>query len=281
MEIVPIKTSGDRGERELLGAFVREIQEALLDERIDIALHCLKDLPTEGVSGLQLSAHLEREDPRDALICRGSGLESLPSGAVLGTGSVRRTSQMIARRSDLTFKPLVGNVDTRLRKLIAGEYQGIVLAMAGLKRLGLLESWAESEYAVLSVHPMAGDVMLPAPGQAVLVLETRDADHASIGLVAHLDHKETRAAATAERAFLKTFGGGCSVPVAAFARAGETTLVLEGLVASLDGRQVIRGVESNGVGHPESVGKRLAEKLGAQGAFEIVNDLVLAGGARA
>lgn len=262
VEIVPVRTSGDRGHREVLGAFVKEIQEALLRDEVDVALHCLKDLPTRPVPGLALSAYLEREDPRDTLISRGPTLTELPQGAVVGTGSLRRTSQLAAARPDLVFRPLMGNVDTRMRKLMAGEYDAIVLAVAGLKRLGVLDAWAASEYGSLVVHTLSPDEMLPAPGQAVLVLETRADDAASVEAIRFLHHSATQAASDAERAFLAAFGGGCSVPVAALASGGTLT----GLVASPDGTTVLRGTGSDGAA--------LAEDLGARGAFEIVRRVV-------
>lgn len=265
VEIVTIKTSGDRGDRDRLGAFVREIQESLLRDQIDVALHCLKDLPTKAVPGLTLGAYLEREDPRDTLITRGPTLENLPCGAVVGTGSVRRTSQLAAVRPDLMFRPLMGNVDTRMRKLIAGEYDAIVLAIAGLKRLGVLDGWESSEYGALTVHPLDPAQMLPAPGQAVLVLETRDGDPAAEA-VRPLHHPATQAAADAERTFLAAFGGGCSVPVAALASEGELT----GLVASPDGRTVLRASGNDGAA--------LAQELGGKGAFDIVNAVARMGG---
>ena len=264
VEIVTVRTSGDRGHREVLGAFVKEIQEALLRDEVDVALHCLKDLPTRPVEGLTLAVYLEREDPRDTLISRGPKLTELPPGATVGTGSVRRTSQLAAARSDLRFLPLMGNVDTRMRKLMAGEYDAIVLAIAGLKRLGVLDGWKGSEYGSLAVHPLEPATMLPAPGQAVLVLETRDDDSAMIEALEPLHHAPTRWAADAERTFLHAFGGGCSVPVAALAADG----VLKGLVASPDGTQVLRGEGTDG--------DLLAQELGTKGAFEIVDRVLQA-----
>ncbi len=262
VEIVTVRTSGDQGHREVLGAFVKEIQEALLRNEVDVALHCLKDLPTRPVPGLALSAYLEREDPRDTLISRGPTLSELPEGATVGTGSLRRTSQLAAARPDLQFRPLMGNVDTRMRKLMAGEYDAIVLAIAGLKRLGVLDAWAESEYRSLVVHPLAPAEMLPAPGQAVLVLETRSDDAASIDAVRTLHHESTQAASDMERIFLHAFGGGCSVPVAALADGKG----LVGLVASPDGKTVLRGTGADG--------EALAAELGSRGAFEIVRKVI-------
>ncbi|MGV3618411.1 MAG: hydroxymethylbilane synthase [Fimbriimonas sp.] len=269
VEIVAIKTSGDRGDRDRLGAFVREIQEAVLRNEVDIALHCLKDLPTTPVPGLALSAYLEREDPRDTLISRGPRLEDLPEGAVVGTGSVRRTSQLAAVRPDLVFRPLMGNVDTRMRKLMAGEYDAIVLAIAGLKRLGVLEAWAASEYGSLVVHPLTPQEMLPAPGQAVLVLETRAEDAETIAAVGPLHHPASQRCADAEREFLAAFGGGCSVPVAALGEEDDVYLRLVGLVASADGTRRLCSGLTREVVDVEGMGAALAQALIGEGAREL------------
>jgi hydroxymethylbilane synthase len=274
VEVVMIRTSGDKGDRFLLGSFVREIQEDLANKKVDIALHCLKDLPTDPVPGLQLSAYLEREDARDTLISRGPTLSELRPGSVVGTGSLRRTSQLAAIREDLVFKPLVGNVDTRMRKLMEGEYDSIVLAIAGLRRLGLLDDWNNGDYRPLSVHPLQFGEMLPAPGQAVLVLETRADDDSSMECVRPLNHAATEICSREERAFLRTFGGGCSVPVAAFAQVASNRIELRGLIASPDGARVIRGSESAPLGSDDSLGRRLGAHLGNQGGFEIVEAVI-------
>lgn len=275
VEIVTIRTSGDRGERDRLGAFVRDIQEELLAGKVDVALHCLKDLPTEPIHGLTFAAYLEREDPRDTFISTGVALAGLPSGAVVGTGSLRRTSQLAAGRSDLTFRPLVGNVDTRMRKVIEAEYDGIVLAVAGLKRLGILapdgEGLLSEEFRTLKVRALSPEQMLPAPGQAVLVLEVREGEGDP---VAFLDHSDTRQCSHAERAFLRTFGGGCSVPVAALAEVKKEELHLTGLVASPDGTRVLQGVDTGPLAEASEIGTRLATQLGEQGAFDIVRGVV-------
>ncbi len=269
-----IRTSGDKGDREILGAFVKEIQQALLADHVDIGLHCLKDLPTTAVPGLRLSAHLEREDSRDALISRRSPLADLATGAKVGTGSVRRTSQLAAMRPDLVFSPLLGNVDTRLQKLMMGEYDAIVLALAGLKRLGILEELATSDYAGLSVHPMSFDQMLPAPGQAVLVLETRCDDARAHQFASTLNHPDTEACALAERSFLKAFGGGCSVPVAASASVNHGKLELQGLVAAPNGSRVLRGSQVGTVAGAVSVAAKLVLQLADEGAFQIFQPTV-------
>jgi hydroxymethylbilane synthase len=269
VEIVTVRTSGDQGNRERLGAFVREIQEALLENRVDVALHCLKDLPTQEIPGLELSAYLEREDAADTIITRGTDWRDLPEGSTIGTGSVRRTSQLAFHRPDLKFKPLVGNVDTRLRKLQEGEYDAIVLAIAGLKRLGALETWQESEYRSLCVEPLGDDVMLPAPGQAILVLETRSGDGGSQDWIRGLHHPDTKRCAVAERSFLQAFGGGCSVPIAAKATIANGELNLSGLVAAPDGSKILRGQQSGAVEEAEAIGASLAEHLSANGARDL------------
>jgi len=280
VEIVPIKTSGDLGQRDRLGAFVREIQEAVLAGTVDVALHCLKDLPTEPVPGLLLASFLPREDARDTIITRqatgANPILELPAGAVIGTGSLRRSSQLAARRPDFTYKPLIGNVDTRLRKLMEGEYDAIVLAIAGLKRLGVLENWAETDYRNLVVTPLREHEMVPCPGQAILVLETRQDDLASQTLVQALHHEPTRRCAHAERGFLRAFGGGCSVPVGAWASIEGEELTLEGLVATPDGQKVIRGFKSVPIEDAQAIGQALADQMATQGAIEIVQDVLKA-----
>jgi hydroxymethylbilane synthase len=266
VEIVPITTSGDKGDRDVIGSFVREIQHALLENRVDAALHCLKDLPTEPVKGLILAAHLEREDPRDALIGKASAIHDLPDGCLVGTGSVRRTSQLAFVRPDLRFSPLLGNIDTRLRKLAEGQYDAIILATAGLRRLGLLDTW-KADHPGLTVTPLDFDVMLPAPGQAVLVIETRASDLAAQGFVSPLNHEPSRLCSSAERLFLAEFGGGCSVPVAAFGTYHNGAIHLSGLVASPSGSQVLRGT-ATGV-TPQEAARLLFEELSTKGALEI------------
>jgi len=273
VEIVTIKTSGDRGEREQLGAFVHELQLALLDNRIDAALHCLKDLPTQQVPGLMLAAHMQREDYRDAFIGRVSGVADLPAGATVGTGSLRRTSQLAQVRGDLKFKPLVGNIDTRMRKLMEGEYDAIILATAGLDRMAWLSRWSESDYASLTVTSLGADEMLPAPGQAVLVIECRADDAPVISFCGQLNHVPSQQASIAERAFLRTFGSGCSVPVAALALVSGDQLTLTGLVAEPDGGRVFKGTADGAASEAASIGEGLAQELGRKGAFDVIQAL--------
>lgn len=254
IEPVVIRTSGDRGDRERLGAFVGELQHALLAGEVDAALHCLKDLPTRPVEGLELAAYLEREDPAETLISRHGGLADLPHGATVGTGSVRRTAQLSALRPDLQFRPLVGNVDTRLEKLRRGEYDAIVLAVAGLRRLGVWPAWTDPE---LRVEVLTIDAMIPAPGQGVLVLESRSG-HRAVPTLHALNHPASEWASRAERSFLATFGGGCSVPIGAYATVDDA-ITVDGFVSGHTVRHT--GAKE----HPEAVGRAAAEILIAQG----------------
>lgn len=268
VELVAIRTSGDRLAAAHLatvggkGLFVREIDEALLDGRVDLAVHSLKDLPAERPEGLALVAFPPREDPRDVLVAGGGRtLAALPAGARLGTSSLRRQVQLRARRPDVEVVPIRGNVETRLRKHARGEVDALVLAAAGLRRLGLLGE------GMVVLEP---DDMLPAIGQGTLGVEAR-ADDAGVGrLAAAVDDAETRLAAVAERAFLEGLGGTCTTPLAAYARRVAGGLCLEAFVATPDGRQWLRDAEIGDPGLPAALGRRLAERLLARGAAEIV-----------
>jgi hydroxymethylbilane synthase len=257
-----IKTTGDKildvplakvGSK---GLFTKEIEDALLDGSVDLAVHSLKDMPTELPEGLTLAAIPEREDVRDAII--GSTLDALPQGALVGTSSLRRTAQLRAFRPDLTVESVRGNVDTRLRKLDEGQYQAIMLAAAGLRRLG----WADriAQY----IDPV---VMCPAVGQGALAIETRTD---RIEVAASLEHRDTRIAVTAERALLGALGGGCQVPIGANATVDGDTVHLRGIVAAPDGSKVVRGNLSGQASDAASIGKTLAEQLMAQGAKELL-----------
>ncbi len=269
VEIVPIKTSGDRGNREILGSFVKEIQEALLRDEIDVALHCLKDLPTRPIEGLVFAAYLKREDPTDSLISRELSFSHLPKGGVVGTGSIRRTSQLSALRSDLKFKPLVGNIDTRIRKLQEGEYDAIVLASAGLERLGVLKDWETSEFRSLKLEELP---ILPAAGQAILILETKT-DSVVRKWIDPLNDSDTQCVGMAERSFLSFFGTGCSLPVAAHATVSGSDLKLEGLVAATDGSTLLRGSQTGPNGEPIELGRSLAARLCDQGARDLLPEV--------
>lgn len=268
VEIVPIKTSGDRLAQVALadfggkGLFVREIEEALLDGRVDLAVHSLKDLPAALPAGLCLAAFPPREDPRDVLVSRaGGGVAGLPRGAVVGTSSLRRRVLLLALRPDLKVEPIRGNVDTRLRKLQDGPYEAVVLAAAGLRRLGLEPTHA---------HVLPPEEFVPAAGQGILVIQARSGDRPLLELLSGLDHTETRWQAQAERSFLQHLGASCHTPVAAHARVLGGELNLVGLVASLDGQRVIRGAVGGAPEAAEVLGQKLAEDLKARGAAELL-----------
>ncbi len=268
IEPVLIRTSGDRGDRDVRGAFVKELQQAVLDGRVDAALHCLKDMPTDPIPGLSIAAYLEREDPRDVLISRGPDLPDLPAGAVVGTGSVRRTSQIAAFRNDLEYKRLVGNIDTRLRKLQEGEYDAIVLAIAGLNRLGAIDDWATGVFQDLTVWSL--DEMVPCPGQAALVFETRTENSSVIDLLSPLNHEATEAAVRAERAFLAAFGGGCSLPIGAFAWSQDDALALTGWVSTVDGQRFERPAGVGEIEDPEGLGRKIAGLVKDRAILELL-----------
>jgi len=248
------------------GLFVTEIEDALAAGEIDLAVHSLKDMPTEQPEGLVLGAILERADARDALVVRGGAgdLWSLPAGARVGTSSLRRQAQLLAARPDLQTLDLRGNVDTRLRKLREGRYDAIVLAGAGLERLGLAG-------AISQILPL--DVVLPAVGQGALCVEVRAGDAATRGLVAALDHAATRRAAGAERALLRRLEGGCQVPVGAYARPEGGELVLQGLVAAPDGTRLVRDEIRGPAAGAEELGTDLAGRLLAAGGAAILEEL--------
>lgn len=242
------------------GAFLKEIEEALLARGVDLAVHSLKDVPTELPEGLHLCAFLERADPRDALLSRdGRGLRDLAPGARLGTTSLRRQAQLRALRPDLEILDLRGNVDTRVRKLREGQFDAILLAMAGLTRLGRAHEVSEA---------LDADTLLPAPGQGAIALECRRDDARVAAAALALHHAPTAAAVSAERAFLARLGGGCNVPLGAFAEPDGEGLRLRALVARVDGSAIVRG-ERRGT-EPLELGRALAEELLARGAGELL-----------
>ena len=266
-----IQTSGDKIQDVPLakiggkGLFVKEIEEALLRRDIDLAVHSMKDVPSELPEGLEIVCVPEREDPRDALIaCKGYTLATLPVGARVGTSSLRRQAQLLHVRPDLEIAMLRGNVDTRLRKIREGYFDAIILAASGLKRLG----WDQEVTEYLSV-----DVSLPAIGQGSLGLEGRKDDTFVRDLVAQFEHRPTRIAVTAERALLAALEGGCQVPIAGYATLKGDTLTLDGLVASLDGKRYIRQVLSGPAGEAEAIGARVAEQLLDGGAQPILQEI--------
>jgi hydroxymethylbilane synthase len=267
-----IKTSGDVKTEPLSviggkGVFTKELEDALFDGRIDLAVHSLKDLPTIVPEGLAIPAICKREDPRDALVLRlrerGSqpSVEGLPKGAIVGTSSPRRLAQLKQLRGDLVCKDLRGNVDTRLRKLDEGQYDALLLACAGLRRLGLEQRISA---------PLSTSQMLPAVGQGAIGIETRVADEAAIAAVSKLDHKFTRLACITERAFLRALGGGCQLPIAGHAVVREKRIRLDGLVADPDGKQIVRDRISGSLDEAEDLGNRLAKRLLERGADKLL-----------
>jgi hydroxymethylbilane synthase len=268
VEIRVIKTTGDKlvdvplTQSGTKGLFIKEIEEALLAGEIHLAVHSLKDLPTDQPAGLALAAVPPREDARDVFISRsGARFAQLPPGARVATSSLRRQSQLRSLRPDLEFVPLRGNLDTRLKKLDRGDCDALVLAAAGVHRLG----WKQriTEY-------FSPDQLCPAVGQGALAIEARARDAAVAEIVRPLDDDSTHAAVRAERAMLRALGGGCLVPIAAHARLEGDLMRLRGVVASVDGSRVIRSACSGPAGNPEWLGSRVAEDLAQQGAREVL-----------
>jgi len=268
---VPIKTTGDHIRDVPLakvggkGLFVKEIEEALLARRVDIAVHSLKDVPDKIPHGLCLAGFLEREHPFDAFVSnRYDSIESLPSGAKVGTSSIRRIAQLLGVKRDVQIVPLRGNVDTRLRKLDMG-LDAIVLAMAGLVRLG----FGDKARKILS-PPM----FVPAVGQGVIALECREEDEELKALIKTLTHEETRIAVEAERAFLKTVGGGCQVPLGGYASCDGEKVRMIGMIATVDGTKVLKAWEEGEVKEAGNVGQRLAKRLLEEGGKAILDELL-------
>jgi hydroxymethylbilane synthase len=259
-----IKTTGDKitdvplAKVGTKGLFTKEIEEALLDGRADLAVHSLKDLPTELPEGLVLAATPPREDPRDAIV--GKKLKDLPRGARVGTSSLRRSAQLRKLRPDLAIESVRGNLDTRLRKLDEGQYDAILLAAAGLKRLG----WADRIAEILPP-----EVMCPAVGQGSLAIETR-ASGAGFDVCRELDDAATHAAVMAERGVLGALGGGCQVPIGAYATVQDGRVRLLGVVASPDGSELIRAESEGAAEKAESIGRKLGQALLDQGARRIL-----------
>jgi hydroxymethylbilane synthase len=271
IEIQIISTKGDRvldvslpklGEQGK-GLFTKELEDEMFAGTIDLAVHSLKDLPTELPAGLAIGAICEREDVRDAFVARAgtANFTGLRQDAVVGTSSVRREAQLHALRPDLKILPVRGNVDTRLRKLDEGEFDAIILAAAGLRRLG---------YDGRITEYLDAKVMLSAVGQGALAIETRADDERVNQLLKALDHQPTRLACTAERAFLKGLGGGCIVPIAALCTVAGDELTLDGLVAKADGSKILRAQMKTAQADAQNLGQQLAENLLQQGAKEIL-----------
>ena len=266
VEIEIIHTTGDKISDVALakvgskGMFIKEIEEALAGNRIDLAVHSLKDLPTELSDQFAIAAILAREDPRDAFCSvKYSSIEALPKGARVGTSSLRREAQLKALRRDLQVHPLRGNVDTRLRKLESGEYDAVILAMSGLKRLNRVE-------IVRQALPV--EVMCPAAGQGALAVEARSEDHDVNSALRFLDDPATRAETDCERALLQAMGGGCQVPIGANATLAGRMLQLQAVIAGPDGKTVLR--EHARGNDPQSLGALLAEKLLREGGARIL-----------
>jgi hydroxymethylbilane synthase len=263
-EVVEIKTKGDNmqdsGESALDSKrlFTKEIEESLIDKEIRIAVHSMKDLTTDLPTGLKIAAVPQRADHRDALISRDKRkFEQLSGGARVGTSSPRRRTQLLAARNDLHILAMHGNVDTRLRKLEAGEYDAIIVAAAGLERLGMEKRATE----LLSTR-----IMLPSVGQGALALETSEDDQEMIDLLSRINHEPTRRAVEAERAFARKLGANCQTPIAAFATVHEAKLRIDGMVASSDGRMLLRSQLTSDKLDPMKVGEELAESLLNKGA---------------
>ena len=268
VELVPMSTQGDKILDTPLakiggkGLFVKELEQAMMDGRADIAVHSMKDVPVEFPEGLHLNTICEREDPRDAFVSNQyKNLAELPQGAVVGTSSLRRQCQIKALRPDLKIIDLRGNVNTRLAKLDAGEYDAIILAAAGLIRLEMPERIASF------IEP---EVSLPANGQGAVGIECRTDDLATQALLAPLEHAETRIRVLAERAMNRKLQGGCQVPIGAFAEVSGSTVSLRGLVGALDGSEILRDQIEGDVAAAEVLGEQLAERLLAQGANKIL-----------
>lgn len=273
IHIEVIKTTGDVKTEPLSviggkGVFTKELEDALFDRRIDLAVHSLKDLPSIIPEGLALAAICERQDPRDALVLplhsslNCESLHDLPPGSIIGTSSPRRLAQLRHLRPDLAVTDLRGNVDTRLRKLDEGQYHAVILAAAGLNRLGLKER--------ISLH-IPTEQMLPAVGQGAIGIETREDDPGVRSVSSSIDHEETRIACLAERSLLRALGGGCQLPIAALATVAGEELRIEGLVASRDGKQIVRQQISGSTENAERPGSELAEILLERGARALLD----------
>ena len=268
VELVPITTRGDANTQEAIGkigspgVFTKEIQRALLDYRIDLAVHSLKDWPTDPVEGLVIAAVPERENPQDVLVSRKGTLHELPEGAAVGTESLRRRAQLLHVRPDLQMLPIRGNVDTRLAKLTDGDFDALVLARAGLVRLGL-EQHITQEFTA--------EIMLPAVGQGALAVEARGNDDSTLGAVSPLDHAPTHCAVLAERSLLAQLNGGCLAPVGAWAKSrADGSLHLEAAVLSLDGVQRLAADGLSAEADAIALGAEVAGRLLDAGADQLI-----------
>ena len=270
-EKVVITTKGDRVLDQPLpqiggkGLFTYELEQALLADRVDAAVHSLKDLPTDDAPGLTVGVIPQRTDVRDVWVCpQGHGLDELPLGSIVGTSSTRRAAQLLAYRSDLKVKSIRGNVGTRMQKAVEGKYDAIILAAAGIIRLGLEEHITEY---------LPFEIMLPAPGQGALGIQCRADDADTPSLLKTIDHAPTRLAVSAERAFLAALGGGCSLPVGALASIDGDAIQLQGVVAAQDGSHVLR-VSLSG-DNPQRLGEQLAQQSLAEGAEDLITNTMV------
>ena len=270
-EIVIIKTSGDKMQQAPLtqiggkGIFIKELEEALLEETVDLAVHSVKDIPTETPSRLFFPAVCRRDDVRDCLVSHdGTVLANLRHGARVGTSSLRRQAQLRHFRQDLDIRELRGNVDTRLRKVGSGEYDAIVLSKAGLDRLG----WGQK-----ITEPLSTEISLPAVGQGAIAIESRTRDQEAAEILEKMDDPETRTAIIAERALLKTLQGGCQVPLGAWARFERGELIMEAVVCSVDGAQYVRKKATAPADQAAQLGEHMARELIEGGARSILDEV--------
>jgi len=275
-EIIIIKTSGDKMQQQPLtqiggkGIFIKELEEALLEETVDLAVHSVKDIPTDTPGRLHFPAVCRRDDVRDCLVSHtGTLLASLKQGARVGTGSLRRQAQLRHYRPDLDFRDLRGNVDTRLRKVESGEYDAIVLSKAGLDRLG----WSQK-----ITEPISTDISLPAVGQGAIAIQSRVSDRDADEILSKLDDLETRTAIIAERALLSALQGGCQVPLGAWARMERAELMMEAVVCSVDGTQCVREKATASPDQAAQLGEHLARVLAEGGARTILEEVQRARG---
>jgi hydroxymethylbilane synthase len=267
-KIVPIRTQGDKAHASGAAAgdgksmFTKEIEESLLQEHIDFAIHSMKDITTQLPTGLKIAAVPERANPRDVLVSRSKKkLQQLEGGARIGTSSVRRKAQLLAARPDLSIIEIHGNIDTRLKKLQKGDFDAIVLAAAGLTRLGLER---------IATEFLPPNVMLPAVGQGALAVQSRNDDVETMNLLPKLDHEPTRRAIEAERGFARRLGGNCQTPIAAYAKLEDGKLAIDGMVAAPSGKMVLKGRLVSGNPNAGKVGEELAESLLAKGAEAVL-----------
>ncbi|MGN7611970.1 hydroxymethylbilane synthase [Magnetococcales bacterium HHB-1] len=272
VELVIIKTQGDKildvplakvGGK---GLFVKELEEAMLDHRVDLAVHSMKDMPTELPSGLQLTAMLPREDPRDVLLsCRFNDLNALPQGAVVGSSSLRRKSQLLHIRPDLQLKDLRGNVNTRIDKMVKGEYDAIILAAAGVKRLQLTQHLKQK---------LDHQTMLPAVAQGAIGIESRQNDPETTALLTPLNDPETWITVTAERTLMATLEGSCQIPIAGHAKIIDDQIQMTGRITSLDGQQKIDHTQTAQQHEAKQLGQSMGQTLLAQGGAAILEEIL-------